>query len=428
MPPWTTACRDPRSGAPRPPGAEDRRLRDVALHAATHSPFYRHRLAEAGLRAGDIRSAEDLRRLPVLGKAQIREHLAQIASEGASPDTLRFEKTNGTTGEPLRLPLTAGELRYKHALWFSGYLACGLRPWHRQAKFMIASSIPRSPWAFQRAGLFRRAYLDVTAPTGAKIAWLRELRPQALFAWGSVLAEIALALRDAGQLLDVPVIISSSDALQRDLVEAHLRGRLSDVYGAMETGPLGWPCPSHGGFHLDPRGNLVELLDDRDHPARSGRVVCTVLWRRTFPLLRYDLGDLATWADTPCTCGNPHPRLAGLDGRTPDLLCLPDGRRFTSSVIAAALRALPGIRQFQLVQCEPSSAILRIVPEEGYGPAVAAEILRRLQGHFGDVMKIEVRTAVSVYRPREEKLSSVVTYERMQRMRQRGLDVSGLER
>lgn len=427
MPISLHAFRDPRRVRAPHPDSPDTRIEALVRHAFAHSPFHRQRLQEAGLSPEEIRTAHDLQRLPVLRKPDVREHAGGITDERVPATACREEKTNGTTGEPLRIPLTPTELRGKHALWFTGYLTCGLRPWHRQAKFMIATSIPSSGWAFQRAGLFRRAYQDATLPTEEKIAWLRKTQPDALFAWGSVLSELALALQDRGERLAIPVIISSSDALQRTVVEERFSGRLSDVYGAMETGPLGWPCPTHGGFHLDPRGAILELLDDGDRPAASGRVVCTVLWRRTFPLLRYDLGDLASWASDPCACGNPNPRLASLDGRQPDLLCLPDGRRFTSSVIAAALRALPGIRQFQLVQVRPDAAVLRIVAGLGYGQSVEAEIAQRLSARFGTALAIRIRAVPAVYRPREEKLSSVVTYERLERMRRRGLDVSPLE-
>lgn len=407
----------PGASRSRQLATQQRRLRAL-LQSAADVPHYR------GLPLADIRTAEDLPRLPVLDKATLRARLPDLLRVGAHADALRYERTNGTTGEPLRFPATAAELRFKHALWFAGYQRCGLRPWHRQAKFMIAGSIPTKRWAFQRLGLFRRNYASVSAPTAEKIAWLRACQPDALFAWGSVLTEIALKLADLGDHLDIPVIISSSDALQREHVEPRLRGRLSDLYGAMETGPLGWPCPTHGGYHVDDRWVVVELLDDADRPASHGRVVCTVLWRRTVPLLRYDLGDLATWAREPCSCGSLQPRLAHLDGRQPDLLVLANGERFTASVVAATLRSVAGIRQFQLVQLSRTEALLRIVPGPEYDGAATANVEERLRQQFGGVLAVRARLVDHVHRPREEKLSSVVTLERLERMRARGVDVT----
>lgn len=388
------------------------------LQEAATRPYYR------ALGLPSVWTPESWARLPVISKAVLRERMADFLPPGGLPADITHEKTNGSTGEPLRVPSTRAELRCKHGQWFRGYVRCGLRPWHLQAKLMIGSSIPAKRWPFQRLGIFRRAYFPVSEPTQAKIDWLRATKPGALFAWGSVLTEIGMKLEDLGETLDIPVIISSSDALQRERVEGRIRGRLSDVYGAMETGPLGWPCATRGGFHVDPRWNFVELLDEQGQPAAAGRVVCTVYWRTTLPLIRYDLGDLARWDETPCGCGNPHPRLAGLDGRQPDLLCLGNGERFTTGVIAASLRALDGVRQFQLVQTARERAILRLVVSEAYTEATDAEIQRRLRAQFSGALAVEIRRTAAVYRPSEEKLSSVVTLERLERMQRRGIDVS----
>ncbi len=398
------------------------RALDVLLRTAAERPYYREMLAAAGVRPADLRSPRDLERLPVLSRAMVIARAADLMGRAPRPGLDRVERTNGTTGEPLVLHAAPAELRHKHMLWFGGYLRHGLRPWHRQAKMMMGASIPRTGWGFQKAGLFRRQYLAVAEPTAVKVEWLRTVRPDALFAWGSVLTEMALHLEDRDESFPIPLVVSSSEAVQAPVVRRRLALRLIDVYGAMETGPLAWACPAGGGYHLDSRGAWVELLDDAGRPARQGRVVCTVWWRRTVPLIRYDLGDLAVWGEGPCACGWRGRWFRSLEGRVVELLELPSGARVTLGVVGSSLRGLDGIRQYQMVQITPSDLRLRLRVGPEFSPAIRREAETRLRSHLDDSISLRVDVVDSIYRPPEGKLPPVVTFGRISAMRAQGLN------
>ncbi len=402
----------------------DRRLRELIGHAWQHSAHYHRAMEAAGITPAKISTAEDLTAMPLLQKQTLRASLREVADRRADLGGCVNERTNGTTGEPLVIPSTEAERRFKHGLWFAAYMRCGLRPWHREAKFVIPPGPSGKRWAFQRFGIFRRNYLSVAEPTEKKIAWLREQKPDALFAWGVVLNEISLELEKTGGSLHVPLIFSSSDTVFQDLVAPRISGKLIDIYGAMEGGPFARPCPLGHGYHVDTRWNIIEILDAADRPAASGRIVVTVLWRRTAPLIRYEIGDLGSWAAGPCACGNPMPLLSSLNGRSPDLLELADGGRISSGAVTAQFRAVPGIRQYQLVQTAPAEVLIHIIPTPQF-PTDAAELIRRkIEREFAGKLRVQIHLATSIYRPAAEKVCSLITMERLEKMKARGIDIA----
>lgn len=415
---------------PDEPGHPDyrrnKRLHALVRHAVTRCSYYRELFLRHSLSPSDIRTADDLKKIPLLSRQTVRTCFRELLPDGVNPDTCRIERTNGTTGKPTAIYNSNFEVWFQHALWVSGYMRFGVRPWHRQAKFMMGRSIPSHPKWFQRLGLFRRAYMGVSESPAAKISWLRDYRPDVLFTWGSVLNEMALCLEKSGEKLDIPLIITSSDTVLRDHVSSHIGGRLLDVYGATETGPLAWPCLDHDGYHLDPRWVMVEILDEQGEPADRGQLVCTVLWRRTMPLIRYQLDDIGEWETSTCGCGCRWPKIKKLIGRQSDLFTLPSGEQVTTGFVAEILRPVRGIAQFQLVQKSPVENLMFIVPTEEFSPDGLSAIQHAFAKKFGIPNALSIKLVTILHRPPDEKFRSIYTLMGVERMRRKGIDVEPL--
>ncbi|MBU1910420.1 MAG: hypothetical protein KJ726_10270, partial [Verrucomicrobia bacterium] len=289
------------------------RLGQLLDFAGRHSPYYRNLYPPA------CRPA--LSDLPLLTRAALRDRLREIATVPLDAGGLYFHSTSGWSGTPLRLPTNREELLFNALLWLAVYRAHGLRPWHRQVKFAHAGMNPDKR-AVRHAWLYPRRYAPAVSSPEEKVRILREARPQSIAGWASLLGEVAFQLERENARLRIPLLFSASDMLWPSLrarIEERLGGRVVDIYGSIETGPIACECRQGRGYHVRSDFVLVELLDDQARPARAGRVVCTVLWRRMVPLIRYELGDYAEWADEPCPCGSPLPLLGRLHGRHQDL-------------------------------------------------------------------------------------------------------------
>jgi phenylacetate-CoA ligase len=415
-PPASAAALDLRQAA---------RLRQLVRHAVEHSPFYRDAFRRLNLATGDIACAADLQRLPVLEKATVREHMSRIAVSGVDLRTCPRWRSNGTTGAPFAMPVSRGEILFDAWLWARWYMACGHRPWQVQARTALPGTIRRRLPAWQRAGLFRRCYLSSADSPREKIGCLRRVRPDSLVAWATSLNELCTALERDDAFLDLPLVFSTSDMLWPDVrrrAEQRLHARVIDLYGAVETGPIARECP-RGGYHVDSDLVIVELLDDQGRPAQRGRVVCTVLWRRVFPLIRYDLGDLAEWADGPCACGSQYPRLKAIHGREEDLVRLPDGTTVHSIQLRDMCFGIPGLRQYQMVQASPAQYWLRLVTGPEYQPDADARIMREFRRRFRDTLELRLVKVQAIHQPPEVKFTPMVTLERLERIKARGGDI-----
>ena len=384
----------------------DRRLNRLVEEARKSHPSYARVLPPSGTPI----SAGAMDRLPLLSRTGLRDMISEIEWTDADRSRLSFRRTSGSGGVPLELPCAPAEMTLDALLWMSVYARLGLRPGHLQAKF---SNNPHAAGhALQRAGLFRRAYLPAQSWPREKVEWLKSRRPHAVFGWASLLGEIASELEARDERLQIPLIFSTSDMLWDGLrrrIEGRLGGRVFDVYGAEETGPIAWECPVGGGYHVNMDWVIVEILDDQQRPASRGSIVCTVLWRRLVPLIRYQIGDAAEWEEQPCPCGSPLPRLRRLHGREQELMRLPGGEWISAGTLESLLYKEKNIGQFQFVQESERSLCLRVVlrqPSEGMDQA---GIVRPFNERFGDVLSLRIEIVSQIDSAGRAKFTPFIT-------------------
>ncbi len=422
---WWSTLRPP----PATPGAlarqRDARLRRLVAYAAETAPYYRELFRNLALSPRAIRGADDLPRLPVLEKDTARERRGDFVTRPGGPAACAIRHTSGTTGTHFELPVAPWENLIEAHLWARCYLEGGYRPGRLQARVSWLSRMPRRPYWFQRFGWFRRAYLDGMLPPGEKIAWLRRTRPHTFVCWAGTLDEIAAELERTGEALDIPLVISTCSVLWphvRRRAEQRVTRRVLETYGAVETGPIAWECERRDGMHVRSDQLIVELLDDDGRPAAQGRVVCTVLWRRVFPLIRYALGDTAEWEAAPCPCGRPGPRLKRITGREEKLLGLPGGQSVSGLMLRTPILDKPGVEQYQLVQDAPARFRFRVLAGPAFTPEIERQVLDEFHQCFAGRLQARLVRVKALRTPPGFKPNPMVTLEYQQRLRDQGVE------
>jgi putative adenylate-forming enzyme len=328
---------------------QDRQRRELARlrhHATAHSPFYQR--FHQGLETAPL--AE----LPVLTKATLLEHfdevttdpalrlddleayLAGLAGDERFADRYWVASTSGSSGRKAIIPSNAHEwamilASYARANQWAGINA-GLR--HRVRMAVVSST---APWhqsarvaATLRSPLVDAHRLDAAAPLAQTVTRLNELQPQVLVGYASMLRMLAEE-QLAGRLQLAPQAVNSASepltAEGRALVQQAWHVPPFDVYAATETGGIAAECERHTGMHLFEDLVLAEVADADGRPVPPGvtgdRLLVTVLFGRTLPLIRYELTDRVRLATRSCPCGRPFRLLAVVEGRTDDLLQLP---------------------------------------------------------------------------------------------------------
>lgn len=381
------------------------RLLAIIRHAVRVSPFYRERLA--GLTIDD---SLDVSAVPTLDKATLLESFDRIVCDPAltltrleahldelehrdGEDVLldreyRVMASGGTSGR--RGVFVYGRADWSLVLggllrWTGSYLGLPPRLPRRRLAAVVADSPLHMTARMGRSvdvGAHKMLRLDARAPLEAIVAALNGFRPDALTAYASIAALLADE-QLAGRLRIAPATIATTSEVcsagMRDRIVAAWGQAPYNGYAATETGMLATDCDRHRGLHVLEDLVHVEVVDERGREVAAGtpgaRLLVTNLVNRTQPLIRFELDDLVTVSPDPCPCGRPSALLAGVDGRSDDILTLPGGSGGTVSVHPLVLRsplaAVPGLRQYRVIH-HPRGITIEVVAAAGAADVAAA--------------------------------------------------------
>jgi len=367
-------------GTPRPEllVLQQRRLVETAREAAAHSPVYRK--LYTGLELSDDL---DVRALPVVSKAmlmerfdewvtdprlhlsEVQEHLELLRGDELYLGEYRCMPSGGTTGRK-------GIFVYDRDEWcqcLSAFLRwselTGMRP-DPGRRVRVASVSALSPLHMTARfglsldlGLYAACSLDAGAPLGDIVAALNAHRPERLTGYPSMVSLLALEQLE-GRLRIAPEAVATNSELRTEEMTANIRAAWGvepfNLYGTTETLFAG-DCEHHQGLHVFEDLALVEVVDDDNCPVPSGvvgtKLLVTSLIKRSQPLLRYELSDMAALDTASCPCGRPLARMVSVEGRSDDILHLDGDSGRTVAVHPLTLRspmaALPGLRQYKIV-------------------------------------------------------------------------------
>jgi phenylacetate-CoA ligase len=166
-------------------------------------------------------------------------------------------------------------------------------------------------------GVHRTLRLDATRPSASMAAQLEDFRPHALIGFASAVAQLACDQLD-GRLSIQPRVVATSSEVRTPDMQEHIRQAWGvtpfDLFGSTEALYAG-DCKHHNGMHVFEDQTYVEVIDSK--------LVLTSLIRRTQPLIRYEIGDIAQLTTDPCACGRAFARLTAVEGRADDVLRLP---------------------------------------------------------------------------------------------------------
>lgn len=385
--------------------AHQLRQLDALLAHAASLPFYRERLASAGLRKGTPAKWESFARLPPVTRRDVQTDGARMRSDRYPKmhgDIVRV-RTAGATAMPASFDLTTVSVAIAEAFALRGHDWRGERPEGKLALILSLRAADGSEPVSQNAPHWGRPVAPVypTGPavrlgigveTSRQVEWLRREAPALLITPASNL--MALALHCSAHDTSIPSLrfVRSLGETITPEIQARCRaawGLEPDAeYVAKEAGVIALQCPEARHYHAQSEAMIVEVLDDADRPCAPGevgRVVVTPLHNFAMPLIRYAIGDYAE-VGTACACGRGLPVLARILGRARDLLTLPSGERRFSLQASRVLRDVPGIRQFQIAQYHQSRIEMRLDTEPTFArvfePRIRTAIAERVGGGF----------------------------------------------
>ncbi|MEO8359032.1 MAG: glycosyltransferase [Vicinamibacteria bacterium] len=407
---------------------QDEKLRRLVSHAYHHVGFYRERMQSLGLGPDDIKTVDDLPKLPMLSKADVRENLHfDLLSDNHDNDLILRIATSGSTGEPFVCYADQHQLEIRLASTLRSMEWTGWKFGDRQAR-LWHQTLGMSPSQVARerfdAWLLRRLFLPAFEMSeGAMSAFLGRLsayEPVLIDGYAESFNYLAGHL---GSAKDRPGfrplgIISSAQALpdeSRRIIEDAFGTRVFDKYGSREFSGIAYECGAHDGHHVMAESYIVEILKDgrKALPGEVGEVVITDLNNLCLPFIRYRVGDLAEAMDDtkPCACGRGLPRVGRIEGRVQSLVIGAHGRVMPGSFFLHVLKDYDYlVRQFQVVQEERGAIILKVVKGSRFAPDLfEKEILSVFRQYLGEETRIDVQFVDLIPLVRTGKRQAVIS-------------------
>jgi phenylacetate-CoA ligase len=351
-------------------------LQTLLAFAATHSPYYRDILG----RPAKEKTQYLLNELPLLTRPTLQSDYQRIctSSRPAQHGPFMELQTSGSTGQPVKVRRTGLCQIYWMALSQRDDI------WHRRdATGSLAAIRTHVGTADERAPLHHdngktnqlRHSLPITTDIEQQAIWLTQIDPEYLLTYPTNLAAL-LRHAQSGKLRlprlrEVRTIAETLPDGLREACQSLLGARLTDLYSSQEFGIIALQCPDSGLYHIQSESLIVEILDENGQPCRPGeigRLVATDLHNYATPLIRYEIGDYAE-VGPPCPCGRGLPTLRRILGRERNMVRFPDGRRHWPVFGIHRFReALPGLKQFQIIQRTPHRIDVRLVVDEKPAP------------------------------------------------------------
>ena len=378
------------------------RLKRLLEHCEQKVPYYRQRWREAGVAVADIRNLDDYAQLPMLTKADIRQHFDALQAEGWH-DRVLTKATGGSTGDPLRFGYTRESYERRTAVMWRGYDWAGSRM-GRRTLFVWGGAVgtPNRVQQFKDRvynAAFARRVLNSFGMTEANMAGyadaIDDYRPQVIVGYVGPLVRLAQWLLDTGRRVAAPrSIIGAAESLhefQREIIERAFGCPAYNTYGCREFMLIASECERREGLHVNADHLVVELQRHPGAPVTEpGEVVITDLFNYGMPFVRYLNGDVATASDHVCSCGRGLPLLQRVDGRLLDAIRTPAGHLLPGEFFPHMLKDVPGLVRFQVVQRRLDQLELSLVRGPGFDEASLAYIRRELAKVVGDSLQLNV--------------------------------------
>jgi phenylacetate-CoA ligase len=406
----------------------EEKLEETLSGALAHSAYYR----ELGLvrRTGET-ATEFLRRFPPLTRELIRNRFTDLVAdhlrgEITSPESVsprRYDwvvvKTGGTTGNPTTVVHDArardwGRATRLFAAWQCGFPlgARSFRLWGSETDLLqtrlrfslrvqqaLLGSIPMNAFRSHKSDLQRHYELMRAHP---------EIDCMEAYVDAAVI--LALHIQSAKlpppRLRSIMACAGTVTAEWRRVLEETFHAEVFDKYGSRECSDMACECRRHQGLHVYCPSVFLEVVDATGQPCPpgvTGRILVTMLNNPGFPMIRYEIGDLAQMAEPePCPCGLAWPRLRSLEGRADDMLMTEDGSFLTSVFIRHFVGVSLNrqiIHEWQLEQVGRTQFVLRYKPGSTEG---LAENLAKLRESFrlalGQGVEIEMKPVTDIPR------------------------------
>ena len=385
------------------------KLKETVEWVSKKVPFYKNKFKELGIKPGDIKSTEDVAKLPFTVKTDLRDNYPFGLCAVPLAEVVRVHASSGTTGKPITGPYTQADLDQWTECMARNFWAAGVRPedvvqnayghglftgglgFHQGSSKLGCTTVPTS------AGLTERQ-ITIMQDFGADVLC-------ATPSYALTIAERAEELNVDIKSLKLRVGIFGAEpwtTQMRKEIEERMGIKAMEAFGLTELGGPGvaFDCKEQNGLHINEDHYLAEVVDPGTMEplplGEKGELIFTSLQRRAMPMLRYRTKDITSLSREKCSCGRTFLKMNKVFGRTDDMLII-SGVNVFPSQIESLLLDIPEVEpQYRLIVRKKGYldqlAVQVEAKKEVYeaGKDKRSEIEGKIMGHIKGNMGISV--------------------------------------
>lgn len=376
------------------------RLRALLLFAGAHLPHFTGLFLRGGVNAYADDVEAELRKLPVLTKADVRARAALMTWRDVPGGALPHS-SGGTSGDTLQFVIDRTRQAQDLAARLFMQSLFGVRPGeprlHLWGSPIEARGAAVKRWRDRLLNERLLSAFELSPPQmDAHLKRLCDFQPRLIYGYPTALALLArhAARRLRGEhfpwLRLIVVTGEEVSPAQVAQIQQTFGCPVAAEYGSREVGLIAHECPQ-GRLHVVWPHVHVDIAAGNEvvAPDAAGDVICTTLNTRAQPFLRYRVGDVGRRLVEPCPCGLPFPVMRLEGGKITGFIALPEGRLCHGAVTSHVLRQEAGIRAFKTYQRSLTTFEVLLEVDERFDSATVERVRARYRALFGPHVEVD---------------------------------------
>jgi phenylacetate-CoA ligase len=381
---------------------QEERLRLLIRHAYENVPFYYDYFKKHHLVPSDIKKVDDLWKIPVISKDDLRKHPGDyyMARNIPARKTIRLN-SSGSTGEPFTYYITPDAFSMSYACAIRGWYWMGYRLGKTYAKLSqnprsgsfkkLQDLVTRSDYMFIR-DLISGNLIDI-------LNRLNNTQPDFIRCYPDPLLFLAIMINDGNKLKYSPKAINTTGNIlthdSRAKIEKAFGAPVYDSYSC-EASAQFFEGPERKAYLASMEYAITEVIDNTGYPARMGKHITTDLWNMAMPFIRYDTQDIIERSSEQGDSKIQLTAFSEIKGRNSDILVTPSGKYLIVHTFTIYFEYFREIIQFQVIQSRPDHVKILLVVNDKYNRKTETAIARGLEDLIGKDVEIEIKTVSEI--------------------------------
>jgi len=368
-------------------------------HAYSQVPYYKTLFQKNGISLSEIKSLDDIHKIPIMTKEDIRNNFPQLIAYNYKTYSPSLHHTSGSTGEPVhyyidkKLSALISSIVWRHWNW------CGIKYNDKIAVFrgtLINEFGKKAPCYYRIDNNGKQLHFSTfhmnDSVMDKYINKLNSYKPDLIRGYPASLEILSNFIVNNNKSIIKPKAIHTSSEMllpsQRKIIEQAFGAPVFDWYSHGESTVAAGECEQHSGLHLNSEFGYTEFIPENsiDSTNKVYKIISTSLWNYSMPIIRYDTEDLVELNGKKCNCGRGLPLINKVIGRRADILIGSNNIKISPSSMVHFWKyriagQLQDIIFSQIIQySEKRITILLVGPKNTYNEKMIESEMKKLLG------------------------------------------------